>query len=44
MKIPRRWTDAGGAPAATQRTDAGVFSVDLLRAVVFVLEGLQREP
>ena len=41
MRLPRAWTDADGAPSRTCEPDA-VFSVDAIRALLEVVEALQR--
>jgi hypothetical protein len=41
MRLPRGWTDADGAPAETNEPDA-VFSVDAIRALLEIVEALQR--
>jgi hypothetical protein len=41
MRLPRAWTDADGASAETSEPDA-VFSVDAIRALLEIVEALQR--
>jgi hypothetical protein len=41
MKLPRTWTDADGVAAETSEADA-VFSVDAIRALLEMIEALQR--
>lgn len=44
MRIPRGWTDADGTAAGTRPAGTGVLSVDSLRELFRVLDGLRREP
>ena len=41
MRLPRAWTDADGAAAEASEPDA-VFSVDAIRALLEIVEALQR--
>jgi hypothetical protein len=41
MRLPRAWTDADGTPSGMSGPDA-VFSVDAIRALLEIVEALQR--
>jgi hypothetical protein len=41
MRLPRAWTDAESAPSEASEPDA-VFSVDAIRALLEIVEALQR--
>ena len=43
MQIPRRWTDADGAPDSHAPDQARTFTIDSLRALICVVEGLQQQ-
>ena len=43
MRIPRWWTDADGAPDSPAPDRTRTFTVDSLRALICVVEGLQQQ-